>query len=342
MPLASRAIEAGTDFQIGKETTPGTAVAATNKLLVSSLSIDPGATVRHGPRTVGVLAPYGVRSVTRKLAELRVSTPVSFEQVLYYFLMGLKGGVTGTGLAAPYTWTFDPSETADPAPTTFTVERRLKDMLATPGYDDIRVEYCFARQLVIRGSEGEDSVWELEADIVGRQVSASTFTAGIAVPTVEDALVYKTTVYINDTWAALGTTPVLGQILDFTWTFDTGLLPLFTPDGNLYFSSYSFGGGEGRARGVTIELTMLCSTQMATERTKAQAQANRFVRLSVAGSDDRAITLDAAVVHESGDIATVDARDGLHIVSMRLVPIYDSTGAAHVKAVVKNNLQTLP
>jgi hypothetical protein len=37
----------------------------------------------------------------------------------------------------------------------------------------------------------------------------------------------------------------------------------------------------------------------------------------------------------------VGAKDGLRIVSMKLVPLYDATGAAHFKAVVKNLLAAL-
>ncbi|OGT26063.1 MAG: hypothetical protein A2Z17_06855 [Gammaproteobacteria bacterium RBG_16_66_13] len=341
MALASTAIEAGTIFQIGKETTRGTAVAASNRLLLDKLDFDPSAKTHKPSPAVGTLVRQGPTSITRKLAALRASGPLSFEQILYYFYMGVEGGVTPSG-AGPYIYTFDPTEIADPAPTTFTIERRLSDMLATPGYDDVEAEYCFCRSFSIKGAEGEESVWELDADIVGRQVATSTLTPAIAVPSVEEILVYKTSLYIDDTWAALGGTQVSGQLLDFSLTYNTGLKELFTPDGNLYFSRYTFAGG-ARDKGATLDLTLLVDTRMATERTKAQAAATRFVRLKATGSTaNREVTLDMAVQHENGDIAVVDAREGLHIVSMHLVPIYDATGAAHFKAVVKNNLATLP
>lgn len=341
MALAGPAIEAGTIFQIGKESVRGTPVAATTRLLLDRLDVDPGAVTHKPTPATGALVRQGPTSVTRKFAQLRPSGPLSFEQILYYLYMGVKGGVTPTG-TGPYTYTFDPDEVSDPAPDTFTIERRISDMLASPGVDDIEMEYCFARQLTIRGAEGEEAVWQLEADIVGRQVSSSTLTPAISVPSVEEIMVYKTALYIDDTWAGLGGTQVQGQLLDFSLTFDTGLAPLFTPDGNLYFSKYTFAGAPGRPKGATLDLTMLVDTQMATERTKAQAGTTRFVRLKATGSDSRDVALDMAVQHESGDIAMVDARDGLHIVSMHLVPVYDATGAAHFKAVVNNQLSSLP
>ncbi len=342
MALAGPAIEAGTIFQIGKETTRGTAVAATNRLIGVNLSIDPGTTIRRSAHAGGTLVRRGPTAITRKFAQIKATGVLSFEQILYYLYMGVKGNVTPTG-AGPYTYTFDPNETSDPEPATFTIERRLTDVEGTPGNDDIEVEYCFARSLTVRGAEGEDAAWEFDADIVGRQVTSTTLTPAIAVPSVEEILFAKTQLYIDDTWAGLGGTEVTGaQLLDFSLTFATGLSPHFGADGNLYFNRYTMAGPPGREHGATLDLTLLCDTRMATERTKAQAKATRFVRLKATGSSSRQVTLDMAVEHESGDIASVDARDGLHIVSMHLVPVYDATGAAHFKATVVNNLATLP
>jgi len=342
MALAGPAIEAGTIFQLGKETTRGTPVAATNRLLIDSLSVDPGAVTHKPTPAVGTLTRQGPTSITRKLAQLKAAGPLSFEQIGYFLGMGVKGAVAATGGPPLYTYTYNPDEISDPAPDTYTIERRLSDMLATPGYDDIEMEYCFARQLTISGAEGEEAVWQIAADIVGRQVSSTTLTPAIGVPAVEEILVYKTSLYIDNTWAALGGTQISGQLLDFTLTYDTGLKELFCPDGNLYFSRYTFAGAPGRSKGASLDLTMLVDTQMVAERTKAQAGATRFVRLKATGSSSREVALDMAVQHESGDIAEVGAKDGLHIVSMKLMPIYDATGAAHFKAVVKNLLTTLP
>lgn len=343
MALAGPAIEAGTIFQLGKENPAarGTPVAATNRFFLDSLSVDPGAVTHKPTPPVGTLTRQGPTSITRKLAQIKAAGPLTFEQIGYFLGMGVKGAVAGTVGPPLYTYTYNPDEVSDPAPDTYTIERRLKDMLAAPGYDDIEMEYCFCRQFTIKGAEGEEAVWQIDADIVGRQVSTSTLTGAIAVPTVEEIMVYKTTVAINDTWATLGNTAISGQVLDFSLTFDTGLKELFCPDGNLYFSKYTFAGSPGRARGATLDLTMLVDTQMAAERTKAQAAATRFVRLKATGASSKEVSLDMAVQHEQGDIATVDARDGLHIVSMHLVPIYDATGAAHFKAVVKNLLAAL-
>jgi hypothetical protein len=340
-PLAGPAIEAGTIFQIGKETARGTAVAATNRLMLDSLSVDPGATTHKPTPAVGTLVRSGPTSITRKFAQMKAAGPLSFEQILYYLEMGVMGGVVGVG-TAPTVWTFNPTELVDPAPTTFTIERRLKDMLATPGYDDIEMEYCFARKLTFKGAEGEEAVWEIDADIVGRQVSASTLTGSIAVPSVEEILVQNTSLWINDTWAALGTTQVVGQIIDFTLNFDTGLFARFTPDGNLYFSKYSFAGSPGIAKGASLDITMWVDTQMALERTAAKAAATRFVRLKATGSSAREVDIDMAVQHENGDIAEVGTKEGQHIVNLKLVPLYDATGAAHFKAVAKNLLTVLP
>ena len=96
MALASTAIEAGTIFQIGKETTRGTAVAASNRLLLDKLDFDPSAKTHKPSPAVGTLVRQGPTSITRKLAALRASGPLSFEQILYYFYMGVEGVATAT------------------------------------------------------------------------------------------------------------------------------------------------------------------------------------------------------------------------------------------------------
>ena len=229
--MTGPAVEAGNIYQIGQEviTTHGTAVAAKNRLMVKSLDLDPGEEVGRGSSLVGVLRPTGPRALTKKAPTLKVTADLSYEQILYFLLSSVKGAVTPSGGGNAKTWTFLLSETADPAIDTFTIERRHTDMLDSPTNTDVEIEYCFTKGFQIKA--GTEGLTELTADMVGRQVSASTLTGAIAIPTTRLVPGALWKLYIDDTWAGLGGTPVTADLVDFTFNFDPALDTHFAQQG---------------------------------------------------------------------------------------------------------------
>lgn len=320
-------------IQLGKETVRGTAVAATTQL-IGEADLVPEYPVHRNQHPIGVYSEFSGASI-RMMKE--VSIPVRMEanyaQLLHFLLMGIKGGVTPTG-AGPYTWTFLKSETADPAPNTFTVERRLES--GGSNFDE-EVEYVFARALTLRGAFGE--VLALEADLVGRQLSSSTLTT-VAVPTtdIEPMPLSLAKVYIDDTWAALGTTQVTGQVLDLSVVVNTGLFAGRFIDGTETFSAYKV-----RAYSLRAELTLEYAGQVHnTEKAKALAQNGRFVRLEFPGTASRSFKIDMALRHENAEIASVSERDGMEIARLALVGFNDPTSGNTLQFEVINNLAALP
>ncbi len=341
--MTGPAVEAGNIYQIGKENpaTRGTAVAATNRFMVKSLDVDPGEEVGRGRSLVGVLRPTGPRALTKKAPTLKVVADLTYEQILYFLTSSVKGAVTPTGAGNAKTWTYLLSETADPAPDTFTIERRHTDMLAEPTNTDIEIEYCFTKSFQIKG--GGDGLSEISAEMVGRQVSASTLTAAIAIPTTRIVPSALWKLYIDETWAGLGGTQVTADIVDFTFDFDAGLDTHFAMQGQTYFNQYVFKGGGG----ASCELRMLYATIPQAEDAAAAAFTPRFVRLAatgdaISGGGNYQILLDMCVEHEKGRVVQTQIQDGLVAVTMKLIPVYDATSGKQFQATVVNTLAALP
>ena len=113
-------------IQIGKETTHGTAVAATYALYGKMTMEEPRKLHMPTDEEVGALAA-ATRSEVVSVGPVNIKWDqegVSYEQVLHALHMGVKGGITASQLdtETAYSWTFSPSLTASPAPNSFTIE----------------------------------------------------------------------------------------------------------------------------------------------------------------------------------------------------------------------------
>ena len=328
-------IQAMRAFQMGKETTRGTAVAATARL-VGGLDITPIDEVKRDDTPIGVLSEVrgGRDIVIRKGSEIALEMAVSYEQLMYILLMGVKGGVVGVG-TAPTVWTFLAPETADPAPTTFTMEAQITDG-TTPL--DVEIPYVFCPEFTISGALGD--MLKIKAALVGRALATSTFTPALTFPTVEQIPTSLCKVYIDDTWAGLGGTQVSAQVYSFDGNYKTGLGIGERIDGraSMDFTAYEFGPHSG-----TLGIVLEWKTTAAAERAKAASQALRFVRISAAGSGTKELIIDMACKHAKGDFWIDPAPQGPNdVASLALVLAYDPTSAKSFQVVVKNAIVTLP
>jgi len=322
--------------QRGKETIRGTAVPATRRW-IGDLELTELSKIYRPAYPVGVLVPYGGTSiVVARGAELTYSSDCTFEEIIDFLAMGVKGGVSGVSGSGAYTWTylFDPDD--DPAPDTFTIEGANDDGTTLFGRE---VEYCFAKSLNISRTIGEPM--KLKAGLVGRQVTDSTPTT-LGIPTTwEPALGDKLTLAIDDTWANLGVTPKAGVMIDMNLDITTGLVPGLPTSGGL-FSAYRFGPAK-------FDLTMMFefTTIADAEQEKSRDRSKRFVRLevpgSVVGSTTKKITIDLCGEHAEGSLMGPFAeREGQDTLQMHLEGVYDATSSKVLQIAVINSLATIP
>lgn len=315
-------------FQWGEEAASGTAVAATSKMAVRDIEFDPIDAPERPPLARGLLTRHpGSETIVIRGTRFRVAeTEVVYDDQHIWASIGIKGGVVATG-TNPYTWTTARSLTADPAIKTRTVERRITDG-TTP--TDNEWAYCHLSKM--RWIYRRGQTLKFAAEGVGRRIQGSTLTAAQAMPTTEHPVSPLVTAYIDTTWAGIGGTQVLAQVLGADITFHTGLTPLDTFDGrtDLDFTTVVLDADQV---GLDVELALRVGAQFATEKTAAEAQSLRAVRFKVLGTSSKELTLDMLLKHEPGSIQKIGEQDGQDIVVVKLTDATDGTNLFQHKVV---------
>lgn len=305
--------------QYGVEVTKGTAVAAT--------AIWPG-TVRVPADRKPTFPRYstGRRSgpitsqVNQVLADgiTLAMEGVASEKLPILFNLFLKGGVT----AAAGSWTYDPTLTAAGTYDAITLEYG-------DDTEQYEIEYCMCRRLRISGRLGADEGVNVEAELYGRQISVSSFTTPLSLGTLTPLVANVSKIYINDTWATLGSTQKTGLLREFDIELLNGLHPKFMADGTLYFSSY----GEGDLS-VLATFVYEGNSDADTEYDKFIAQSARAIRLEI-GSATEGLVLDMYGKYEE-IIPLGSESEGNNLHTAVFHSMDDNQATPHVlKAVVK-------
>ena len=330
--MATYSPTTGNVAQLGRESTAGTAVAATVLWRGEASSIEDGAEVTMAAETVGILAPTGRSYIAQALARYtQPESDATFEQLPHIFEASILTA-TPTG-AGPYVYDYPQSVTTPGTIKTYTIETGNK--IDNAG-ESAEMEYSFVQSYTLSGRINEP--WKVgPVNWVGRQRTVATLTS-LSVPSVEEMLFNKTTVYLDDSGGTIGTTALGGVVLDASINIEnTGLVPVFTADGTLYFGTHKRVMPSGT---LSMTLEMNSDDDVAAIRAKRNARTVQLVRFSVAGSSARAATFDAAVLWQS--VGTVQDSDGNATVQVEGAIVYSSADALFWNPSVTNNLTTLP
>ena len=338
--------------QVGKESSAGTAVAATRRILTKS------ATYRHqqtqemfegqlsGVLSRAVTAPV----ITREHTQLEISTDLDFNQVLLPLLSGVKGGVTPStpGSGEARLWTFAPSQTA-PSVDSYTLE-----YVADDGSTKQQLEAPFGVTTSFEITGGVDALPQISYTMDARKSDQSTYTSGIALPTMTKAFAsnLRWAVTIDDTWANVGNTTKSGQVYGFTWSQSAFVMPQYYLQNR---DDHDFANVEPQTRTVTLSMELTLDTGGSnvyeTELAKKASGSLRFIECVLQGqafaapdaSFAREVSLRGSFVHADDSLAELGSdRDGNSVVSMNLVSQYDPTGAVDVNYLIQNNLTSFP
>ena len=321
-------------FQMGKEATRGTAVPATSKCAVENIDFEPEDTIYRPRLARGLIVRNsgGDTVVMRGTKWTIPDCPVSYEQLQNWLSMSVVGVSAPTG-AGPYVWTYTRNPAAEPAPISWTLERRLTDG-STP--KDNEWTYCLASKIAIKAAREEALKFSVEG--FARRIQSSTLTAAMSMPTIEVPPHALSRIYVDSTWAALGTTNVAGQLLNWEVEFTTGLKPIFTADNrsDLDFQSYVIDSADVQIR---ARLQMLVAAQYDTEKTAAEAGTLRAIRLQADGTSGRQLQIDFLARHSRGSVFKVGEEQGQDIVEMELEEATDGTNLISFK--LTNNVATM-
>jgi len=315
--------------QYGGEATRGTAVAADKiwgGMAPNNLKI--GSDIK--PTFVEEM--NNVRAAGRRVAIYQhmyrnnlVTQHTTFQQLLFPLSCGLKGSVTAseqTSAQSDYLWAFTPSLTAANAPESATVELS----------DDVQnweIEYCMFDKIMLSGSidqEGGDAPVTGDFGFFGRQLTKSTKTAAIALPTGEFMNSKYSRLDLDTAWAGVGGTELTNLLRSWQIEILTGVHPDSTGGANNYFNAHK----EGL---ISIMGTFTIEGGSAAVARLDEQRAGTFgvVELQVNGSqigtgDTHNLTIDIGGFIESADPINSDDRSD-NLSTFVIHGTYDTTGA---------------
>lgn len=279
-----------TGFQLGKETTAGTAVPTTRELYPSGLGyFDPGVqTVKHGGQrgrftniTSGTLVSE--RPIIGFVVDPEVGA--SYDDLIYLGA-GLDKGETGSGATADKTWAFSSTQTAH----TF-------ETFTANVFDDDQaweVEYCFPTtgSLWIDDPEGLTQ-WSM--DLAGRQTQKVTVDAVTGNDAVKIPAGLWTVKYATAQSGLTGAS-ALSVLRTFRLDIDYPMRPVFNADGNLYMNR----GEASTNLGGTLSMVWDGGADAETQYDRWRTQSVSFFRLRATGP-----TLGATAYQASFDCAVL-------------------------------------
>lgn len=317
MPVAST-IKKYRKLQAGFETVPGTEVAATRVLRVNNVSWDDFSSWRKyiPDYDIGRMTmDPDVGEITRKGHAGRIKTDLSFEDFPFYLLAGLKGGVdpgpeqtVGQG---DFLWPFKNTPiVADPAQDSLTLEQRFSN--GTTNFDRTAA-FCLASAIELSFDQDADAT-VLTVEFFGRTPNNNALTGALTLPVPFDIIAaLDWNLYLDDTWAGLGTTQISSAMRTAIWRYTTGLTPaLYIGDGRLDMADVRLG-----PRGAELTMTWEMGTALNDELADFEANSKRFVRLEATGAQigtglNKRITIDGAyqysAIGEPGEAEGNDTR----------------------------------
>lgn len=324
-------------IQLGAESTAGTAVAAT-ALWRGMGTLDDEREVVNVEEDIGYLGGVDRTYVSSLGGAITFEeTPATFEQLPYLLAAGIKNVTSGTadtgGSGYIYTYTF--ATTSTNTVQSYTVE----------GGDNQQEEemyYGVVTSVGLSGAGGE--ALSMSADWVGRQVQKGTFTTQPSVPTVEEILVSKGTLYIDAASGTIGSTAVSDTLLSYELSIETGIIRKWTGDNN----SLDFSFIQYTDYMVELSVTFEHNGSAVSEKDNWRNETARLIRLDLAGSSlttagssHSAKLLRLDLPGKWTDFEALSDQDGNDVVAGTFRSQYDPTYAGGPEIVVVNELSSL-
>ncbi|MEY4170633.1 MAG: hypothetical protein RLZ94_1706 [Actinomycetota bacterium] len=323
-------------FQIGKETTPGTAVAATRRFapdLNGTFQIDWMKTFHEG-RSTGTRTPISYSTQQGTMVSISYRTPddtgIAFDE-LPYFLIFPGGGTAGTGSTA-VTWGHAWGGTATGSAVSYTIEYG----------DDVQnyeSEYCQASR--VRISAEPQGLTNFEADFVGRQATKSSKTAlTLGNPVRIPGYLWKPR-FATAQSGLSGASDIPNFLVSWDAEWTTGLTPRFYHDGLAYFGQMVESQPVAGTLHMIVESNATAITQFYD---KGSAGTIDFVQMKATGPTLGASNYSAqfqfAVEYETVNPLSSEA-DGVNLYDITARIVYDSTWGQSVGATVVCSLASL-
>ena len=328
-------------IQLGRESTAGTAVAATTIWRGVGGMLQDNREIVMVDEMIGIAMPTTRNYIPKYEGALSMAeAPATFEQLPHILEAGIKSVGTGSsdGVGSGKIYTYPVGMTSANTIKTYTIETGDNQQAE-------EMEYCFVEKFTLKGARGEAVM--MSADWIGRQVTNTTFTGALTAPTVSEVIASDGLFYIDAVGGTIGTTAISGTLLEWELAVTTGWKAKYTVDsGQRYFNFAYFDKDSFSA-----ELSMTFEHDAASVAQKALFRAGtpRLFRIKFNGPglttngttySFKTLHIDAAAVYTEWE--ALDADEGNSIYSVKATVGYDPTAAKGLQILVVNELSTIP
>lgn len=319
-------------IQIGKETTNGTRVAATKKL-IGTLQLTPSKGWHRPVDENNSLAEFRRAIAVSQMANIRYEGDITYQQLVDFLSMAVKGAIAPTtpgGGVNTRLWTFTPNLATKNVPDSFTFEY---------GDDSQEFESGFVICRDLELAVALNNTAMLRANMFAHYPVKSTFTGALSDPTVVEIVANHVKVWVDGTWAALGTTLKSNFLSGATVRLTTGFNPVKHADGLLDFTKIS----ESK-RHLEISMDIVMGAGAVTEYDAYEAGTDRAIRLKFTGPIIEGALAYEFTVNAIGKYLSEPTifgeKDGEDIISLTFGSHKDSSGNEFSLA-VQNNIAAL-
>lgn len=330
-------------IQLAKEATAGSATTATTRWRGLG-AFDDNRIVTFPEEFIGIIGGGDRSYIAKTEAALSMDeTDATFEQLPHLLIASIANTTAGTqqGTSSGYVYTYTIPTTTAPTINTYSIR-------AGDNQQAEIMSYSFVQSLSIKGNAGEPVM--MSAEWVGREITTSTFSAGVAVPEVETILSAKNAIYMDAVSSTYGATPLGDEVLiAFELNLENLIMPkwVMRPVGD---SATAFLFHYAGNREITGSLTLEHNTTAGTQITAFRAQTPQLMRLYFYGSaltttaspyTTKALTIDLPIKFE--DLEPLDDVDGNSIVKLNFRSRYNATsGDAGKFIIVLNGTTSIP
>lgn len=332
-------------IQLGKEVTHGTAVAATTRWRGGATMLDDQRKIEEIEEWIGVIDGADRTALVQLLGMLTLDeVPATAEQFQYLVAMGLGGPTTGAadGAGTDKIYTTNTPTTAKPTAVPYTIQ----------GGDDFEVEqmeYTVCTKISLKGALGQTA--RMGGTLLGRQVArlGTGFSAGATIPSVGagEFPTQKGKLYLDAIGGVYGTTQISNLMIAFQVDIEITWQPVFTIDGNLFFSYPSYTGHK-----ISGQISYLHDTGAdgnTGEMADFRNQTPQLMRIELTGDavasagttySARKIIVDAPIKYLNPGPLGEDNGNDLRVMKFR--SRYNTTAGNQGKIIVVNELASLP
>jgi len=212
------------------------------------------------------------------------------------------------------------------------------------GFQYEEASFCVCTEWELKGSR--EKAWTITSKWIGRDVSNTTKTAALSKPTLDYALFQKSKLYIDTVAGNFGTTQISSTFLEASIKCVTGWKPLFTGDGNKYFTDVEF---DHEAYEISSDLLFKMNASSVGQRDLWRTETPRLMQIKAEGAAlggaGTTYSVNTMILNLAGkwqSFAPVGSENGMSVLRGTFLNKYNPTKADRGSIIFVNELAALP